>query len=302
MGHPDHVDKTPTRETSYQAPNPAGPLYQDEIDLVDLWILFWSYRRLFLSSAIVVAITAILFLEIFFDVAPRSTVTSIIEVEAAVVDGEFVPAVSSDAVAKRIQYLILPKFVSLGNFASIESIILGTRVKTVPRTRMVEIVSETEDAVLPVTVEFHDQLVDELVAELKQSAYPASPDFRNSLFSFKQGIIRLRSTLTALELATQASESEGSAIASLRRQIALRKNDLQTEIDILVEGVNQLESEIKPKEPHVVVKAGLMGKSPDISKPMAYALIVLVSLFVALLVVVAANFASRVREKMAGEG
>ena len=61
MGHSDHVDKTPTRETIYQAPNP-GPLYQDEIDLVDLWILFWTYRRLFLSSAIVVAITAILFL------------------------------------------------------------------------------------------------------------------------------------------------------------------------------------------------------------------------------------------------
>ena len=212
------------------------------------------------------------------------------------------PAVSSGAVAKRIEYVILPKFASLENFASIESIILGTRVKTAPKTRMVEIVSETEDDVIPVTVEFHDQFVDELVAELKQSAYPVSPDVRNSLFSLKQGIIRLRGTLTALELATQASESEGSAIASLRRQIALRKHDLQTEIGILVEGVKQLESGITSKEPHVVVKAGLMRKSPGISKPTAYVLIVLVSLFVALLVIVAVNFVSRVREKMADEG
>ena len=47
---------------------PAGYINQwrdDETDLVDLWIMMWSYRKLFVSSVILIAVIGILCFELF---------------------------------------------------------------------------------------------------------------------------------------------------------------------------------------------------------------------------------------------
>ena len=59
-----------------EPPYPAVYINQwqeDEIDLVDLWIVMWSYRRLFLSSAILMVVIGILCFELFYIEKPTST-------------------------------------------------------------------------------------------------------------------------------------------------------------------------------------------------------------------------------------
>ena len=63
----------------------------DELDLVDLWIAMWSYRKVFLSSVILVAVVGILYFEFAYRAkpgpgpspspSPMSTVRSLIEIE-----------------------------------------------------------------------------------------------------------------------------------------------------------------------------------------------------------------------------
>jgi uncharacterized protein involved in exopolysaccharide biosynthesis len=43
----------------------------DEIDLVDLWIVMWSYRKLFLSSLILVAVIGIVCFELLYNPKPE---------------------------------------------------------------------------------------------------------------------------------------------------------------------------------------------------------------------------------------
>ena len=105
-----------TGEPSYPAGD-TNPWQDDEIDLVDLWIVMWSYRKLFLSSVILVAVIGILYFEFAYKAKPgsTSTVRSLIEIEN-IVDGKRLPVLVPDVLIKRIEFTILPKLSSLSEF------------------------------------------------------------------------------------------------------------------------------------------------------------------------------------------
>jgi hypothetical protein len=298
-----------------ERPHPVvytNPLQDDEIDLVDLWIVIWSYRKLFLSSVILFAVIGILYFELAYNVKkPTSTVRSVIEIESIIDEGERIPILELDVLIKRIQYSKLPRFSSLSEFEQIKPLIMATRVSPVKRVApirqesysyIVEIVTKVPTGEIADSSRFHGQLVDEIMPELNKSAELTKIGIHDNIFAARSRIVNLKGSIIGLE--QDLLEEANSQVASnqlLKDEIGLRKANVQSEIDILTERVKYLELTLSNTGSLVLLKAGVSwNSSRPIKKSKAYSIILISSLFLAPLLTMGAIFARKVKERMAG--
>jgi hypothetical protein len=288
-----------------ERPHPVvytNPLQDDEIDLVDLWIVLWSYRKLFLSSVILVAVVGILCFEFAYDPKSMSTVHSILEIESFIDDGKRISIVDPDVLIKRIEYSKLPRFSSLGEFEQIKPLIMATSISRIKKgSGIVEIVTKVPAGEIADSSRFHGQLVDEILLELKESAELIKVGIQDNLFSAKRSIVNLRGLIIALEQdLPDGTDSQVASNQSLQDEITLRKANIQSEIDILTERVKYLELTLSNTGSLVLLKAGVSGNPTGVAKPVAYSIILMLSLFLALLLTMSVIFARKVKERMAG--
>jgi hypothetical protein len=287
-------------ESSY----PAGYAKQwrdDEIDLVDLWIVMWSYRKLFISSVILVSAIGILCFELLYDSKPASKVRSVIEIESIIIDGRRMLVVDPDVLIKRIEFAMLSRISSLNEFEQNKSLIMATKVSRISKdSDIVEIVSMVPARDLADLLPFHGQLVDEIMLELKKSAELLTAGVHDTLFSVKSRIVNLNGLRIALEQ-EQLGEvnSQITPNQSLQNKIALSKANIQSEIDILIERVKYLELSLSNEGAHVLLKAGVSSNSKRFTKPVAYTMIFIMSLLLALFLTMGVIFARKVKERMA---
>jgi hypothetical protein len=287
-----------------ERPHPVvytNPLQDDEIDLVDLWIVMWSYRKLFLSSVILVAVVGILCFELAYDPKSMSTVHSILEIESFIDDGKRISIVDPDVLIKRIEYSKLPRFSSLGEFEQIKPLIMATSISRIKKgSGIVEIVTKVPAGEIADSSRFHGQLVDEILLELKESAELIKVGIQDNLFSAKRSIVNLRGLIIALEQdLPDGTDSQVASNQSLQDEITLRKANIQSEIDILTERVKYLELSLSNTGSLVLLKAGVSGNPTGVAKPVAYSIILMLSLFLALFLTMGVIFARKVKERMA---
>jgi len=293
---------------------------EDEIDLVDLWIVMWSNRKLFLSSAILVAVVGILYFEFAYQAKPSSTSTStststvrsLIEIESIVTNGKRIPVLVPDVLMKRIEFTMLPKLLSLSEFEHIKQLIMTTQVSQLSGGgSLVEIVSETPDGDVVDISRFHDQLVNDILLELEKSAALLPDDVRNAIFSAKNKIIKLKELIYTLEQELfNRANSQVTSDQPFQVDIALRKVNIQSEIDLLTKRIQFLESKSSSTGSLVLLRAGVSSDSTPstpstpsrLAKPVVYSMILMLSVFLGLFLTMCVIFARKVKERMAAEG
>ena len=299
MGKVENNENPGTNERSYL----AGYVEQrpeDEIDLVDLWIVMWSHRKLFLSSAILVVVIGILCFELFYSPKSISTVRSIIEIESIILDGNRISILDPGVLTKRIEIAKLPRFSSLSEFQQIKPSILTTTAS--PGSNIVEIGSKLPTGDMVDLSRFHGQLVDEILMELNASAQLLKAGIQESLFSVKSRIVSLKGMLITLEQGSSDGVNSGETSNRLKQEeIALRRSNFESEIEILTERMKYLETTLSKTGSRVLLKAGVQENSKGLAKPVAYTMILILSLILALFVTMGVIFARKVKERMATE-
>ncbi len=275
---------------------PAGYSSQwrdDEIDLVDLWLAMWSYRKLFLLSAISAVVIGTLCFELFFNTGPTYSVRSVIEIESTINGGKLI---------NRVQYSKLPRFSGLSEFEPVKSLVMGTTISSVKKgSGIVEIVSKTPACETDRLSRFHRQLVDEILMELNASGQSSISGFQESLFSARSRIVSLQGILIALASGSlDGADSRETSNRLNPEEIALRKSNVESEIEILTERMKYLEAELSKAGSHVLLEAGVSEKG--IAKTRPYTFIFMASLFLALLFTMGVIFARKVKERVAAGG
>jgi len=301
MSKTENNENSVTSEPSY----PAGytnPWRDDEIDLVDLWIVMWSYRKLFLSSGILVAVIGILCFELLYNAKSVSTVTvrSVIEIESIIADGRRILVVDTDVLIKRIELAMLPRISSLSQFEQIKPHIMATKVFPISKnSNIVEIVSQVAAENRIDLSLFHGLLVDEVIQELKKSTELLTAGVRDTLISVKSRIVNLEGLIIALEQGLlDEVNSQVTSDQSFQNEIALRKASIQSEIDLLTERIKYLELSLSNEGSHVLLKAGVSSETRGSKRPVAYAVIFMLSVFLALFVTMGVIFARKVKDRM----
>ncbi len=226
MSKVENKENSVTNEPSYPV-GYANPWRDDEIDLVDLWIVMWSYRKLFLSSGILVAVIGILCFELLYNPKPASTVTvrSVIEIESIIADGRRISVVDTDVLIKRIELAMLPRISSLSQFEQIKPHIMATKVFPISKnSNIVEIVSQVAAENRIDLSLFHGLLVDEVIQELKKSTELLTAGVRDTLISVKSRIVNLEGLIIALEQGLlDEVNSQVTSDQSFQNEIALKK-------------------------------------------------------------------------------
>jgi hypothetical protein len=290
-----------------EPPYPAVYINQwqeDEIDLVDLWIVMWSYRRLFLSSAILIFVTGILCFELFYLEKPTSSVRSIVEIESVVVRQKKISVIDPDILINRIEYSKLPRFSSLVEFEKIKPLIMTTTASPLKQgSNIVAIVSKASTGDIADVSRFHEQLVDEIQLDLKKSAVMVTAGVNDTLYSLKTRIIQLRRNVINLE--GDLIKRANSQVASNKSAIDIitsKKANLESEIDTLTERIENMELIQSNAGSLVLLRAGVTVNPPGFSKRFAYPMILMLSLLMALFATKGVIFARKVKERMAAEG
>ena len=270
----------------------------DEIDLVDLWLFFWDQRKTFLSSALLIAVIGIVGFRLVYE--PKSIVHSIIEAQSAVVGGKIVATLSADTLVKRLEYVDLPRLASQPEYKQIKPVILATKAVPVNGTNMVEITSETPDSAIGDVAKFQGELIEAIRSELEDSPYSLSGDISDRIYSLNRSVISLQRLISELdqELGVGA-ESQGLSGQSLWNQLDQRKNHMTTELGSLSRDLKYLESALLIVEPRILVRGQVSSKTGGIQSSTAYSLIIVMALFSAIFIVVAAAFVSKVQARMA---
>ena len=272
----------------------------DEIDLVDLWLFFWDQRKTFLSSALLIAVVGIVGFSLVYDPKPVSIVHSIIEAQSVVVDGKIVATLSADTLVKRLEYVDLPRLASQPEYKQIKPVILATKAVPVNGTNMVEITSETPDSAIGDVAKFQGELIEAIRSELEDSPYSLSGDISDRIYSLNSTVISLQRLISELdrELGIGA-ESQDLSGQSLWNQLDQRKNHMTTELGSLSRDLEYLESALLIVEPRILVRGQVSSKTGGIQSSTAYSLIIVMALFSAIFIVVAAAFVSKVQARMA---
>ena len=302
MSKVENNENSVKSEPSY----PAGytnPWRDDEIDLVDLWIVMWSYRKLFLSSVILVAVIGIVCFELVYNPKSASTATarSVIEIESIIIDGRRISVVNTDVLIKRIELAMLPRISSLSQFEQIKPHLMATTVSPIDvGSNIVEIVSQVAAKNMSDLSRFHDLLVDEVVQELKKSVELLTAGVRDTLILVKSRIVNLEGLIIALEqdLLDEVNSQVGSD-QSLQNEIALKKANIQSEIDMLTERIKYQELSLSNEGSHVLLKAGVTSETRGSKRLVAYVVIFMLSVFLALFVTMGVIFARKVKNRMA---
>jgi hypothetical protein len=275
----------------------------DEIDLVDLWIFFWKRKSLFLSSAILVTIVGIVSFEMLYAPKQSSTVRSLVEVSEISVGSFNATNAYSAAVARRIAFVDLPGYASEKQFEDISSYVLSTTVSEIQGTSLIEILTNAPAETVTEVSRFHDRITSQMISNLNNSPYVLEGSLREQLVALDNGVRRLKILLNdfspgirrdddALSLSKQA----GSTSADMRL------DTIMLEIDGISAKLKSMEANLPTINPRVVVVGSVSEKVSGIKKSTAYALIILLALFLALLVVAGSAFAARVKERMAVRG
>lgn len=300
-----HKENEATRVSGYTV-NSTQLVQEDEIDLVDLWITMWSYRKLFLSSAILVAIVGILFFELLYNEKPTvtATVRSIIEIGSKTVSGTQFLVESPDVLAHRIEISKLREFSSMSSFSKISSFIMSTSIIPYHKTHMLEFRNVVPVSAVTEVSEFHGQLVEAILLDIKEASNSLMAGTRDTLFTVKSRMIELRGLQISLDQDLKASDHSGAGLSqSSLYEMELRKENIQAEIDILQERAGNLEQMLSDTGSVILLKADVSEKSTSgMNKPQAYSLIIVTSLVLAVFVTMAAIFIKNVKQRMAGEG
>jgi hypothetical protein len=206
----------------------------DEIDLVDLWLFFWSRRKLFVSSTILIAMVGIVVFEMYYGPRQVTMVHSVIGLQNAVVNGKVVSTVTPDALAKRIEYIDLPRIAAEQENNQIKPMILATKAVPIKGTNMVEITSEAPDSAISDVTKFQGQLVEEINLELRGLSYSLSGDISDRMYSLNRSVISLKRLTSELNLGLWPGvEEQDSSSQSFRDQPGQRKKQITTELDSL---------------------------------------------------------------------
>ena len=288
----------------------AGYIYQgreDQIDLVDLWIVMWAYRKLILSSLVLVAVIGILCFELFYNVKPASkvkpasTVRSVIEIETI----KRIPIVDPDVLIKRIEFTMLPRISSLSEFAANKRLIMTTSASRISNgSNIVVIANKIPDGKVADISRFHDQLVEDILQELKESAVLLTANVHDAIFKARKRIIVLDGSKINLERELLAkANSQDRKHQERVDELTLRKTNIQSEIDLLTQRIEYLELQLLNTGSRVLLKAQVLEKPLSSSnRTLAYSVIVMISIFFAALLTMGVIFARKVKERMAAEG
>jgi hypothetical protein len=227
-------------------------------------------------------------------------------------DGERVSVVDAGVLIKRIELVMLPRISSLSQFEQIKPLIMATKISRVRTSEVrgkredsniVEIVSKVPAREVDDLSRFHDLLVDEVVQELKKSAGLLTAGVRDTLISVKSRIVNLEGLIIALEQGLlDEVNSQVTSDQSLQNEIALKKANIQSEINLLTERIKYLELSLSNEGSHVLLKAGVSSETRGSKKPVAYVVIFMLSVLLALFLTMVVIFARKVKDRMAAEG
>ena len=300
MSKVENNEDTVTSEPIYA----AGYLNQsreDETDLVDLWIAIWSYRKVILSSVIIVAAIGIACFELLYNSKSASTVRSEIGIESIISNGKHVPIVDLEVLIKRIQHVLLPRISSLNQFDQIKPLIKATKVSRISKnSNIVRIVSKVAAGDIADFSRFHGQLIDNIMLELKKSAGSSHTEVRDTLTLIKDRIANLEGLIITLEQDRQNEiNSQATSDQILHNQIVLTKSDIRSEIDLLTDRINSLELSLSNEGSQVLLNAAVSKRPARLRKPVAYAMIFMASVLLGLFATMIVIFARKVKDRMA---
>jgi len=299
----DTLENKPARETiriyDYDVADRS-----DETDLVDLWIFFWKRKSLFLSSVILVSIVGIVCFEMLYVPKRISTVRSLVEVSEISVERLEPTNAYSAALARRITFADLPGYALEKEFESIAPYVMSSSINAIEGTNLIEILTNVPSGAVAEVSIFHDRFTTQIVADLKSSPYASNGSLREELLvSVNDGVRRLRNQLNGFyrglrhddDMQTLSKQADSAA-----RNIRL--DTIILEIDEISEELELLEAILLEIKPRVVVVASVSEKVSGMKKSVAYSLIILLAIFLAIFIVVGGAFAARVKERMAGRG
>jgi hypothetical protein len=228
-------------------------------------------------------------------------VRSVIEIESIIDGGERISIVDPDVLIKRIEFTMLPRFSSLSEFAQIKPLVMATKTARISKdSNIVEIVSKMPAGDVAVLSRFHDQLVDDILLELKKSAVLLTTGVHDTLLSVKSRIVNLKGLIITLEQdLLNRDNSQVMPNQLLQDEIALRKANIQSEIDILTERTKYLELTLSNTGSLVLLKTGVSQNSSGLKKSKAYSIILMLALFLALFLTIGVIFSRKVKERMA---
>jgi len=296
------ADNTLVKESAGQ-PDYPGSLQVDEIDLVDLWLLFWAHRKLFFSSAIMIAVLGIVYFEAIYEPKQVSTVRSIIEIQSNVMDGTMVTILSPVSLAKRIEYVDLPEISLAPEYKTIRPYIMATVANPVGETNIIEIVSVVPESATVDVSKFQTQLVEQIYSENKDSSHPLSEYLADKFVSLNKGVSRMQQLMSELDQELRpVANSQGVSNQSFRNQLDSWKNGLAAELNSLSIDIKYLESVASKFEVRILVRGRVSSGSVVINTSKAYTLTFVLAFVLAIFIVIVVAFASKVKDRMAGRG
>ena len=273
--------------------------HSDEIDLIDLWIFFWNRRKVFASSVILIAILGIVCFELVYVPKEISSVHSMIEVHEGLPNQANAVIAFTGMLARRMNIVDLPRHASAQEFDAVRSYVLSSSVGAIPGTSFIEIVTNTPAGSIDGVVKFHRSLLAQIVTKLENTPFHLNDDLENKSESINRGVIRLRSLMRDLDdLLRRDDNTQLFSSPSIQDDVNTRLTLLTAQIDELSQSVSTLDLGQQKVHPRVLAAASVSQKTAGLKKSVAYVLICLLAVFLAIIIIVGSTFAAKVKERM----
>lgn len=270
----------------------------EPVDLVDLWIVIWSYHRIFLWSAMVVFIAGIAYIELLAIQRSVSTLNSVIELKRFAFRGMEIKASDTGTLASRLKLVDLPIYAAMNEFKPIESEIKLTNISHSGRSDLVVISTDTLTSKSDLVAEFHHRLLDDLSRDLSRTANTATTAIRDDLYQVKAKDVRLQAMIKAFDRELEEmSDSEIPPSFVQRNEILARKEALEVEVGLLRQKADNLDSFLNGELFMILTRAEEAVK--PVNRIKSYSLFAGLALFSAFFVTMGVTFAAKVRQRMA---
>ena len=291
-------DKTATETAVGQDIDNA--VRHSETDLVDLWILFWDRRILFIVVTVLALVLGFAAFKIAYKPKQVATISSLVQTQEIPV-GQIVAAYAyTAALARRTKMVELPRLASAEEFSAIRPYVLSTSVSEIQKSNLIEIVTHAPPGLTEEVSRFHQHLTVAMIDEInltsrnlvdQTDAYFLSiRDDMDQVLALFYGLeSQLQQTDTGVEQANTAAVGEVQAV--LER--------IRLEFDNISEGIKMLRSGIMSLNPRALVTAKVVQRSVGVRAKLAYVVIVSFSLFLGIFVVVGSSFLAKVRQRKA---
>jgi hypothetical protein len=294
------TENTSVRESAglpdYRTSIPDG-----EIDLVDLWLFFWGRRKLFVSSAILFAVIGIAGFEMLYVSKQMVTVRSVIEVQELLLGQTDVTIQYANAFSKRIKHADLPRVASIEEFKPIKSHLMSTSINPIKGTSLIELVTVAPVGLSTEVSRFHVQLTEKIVSELKSSSRELNADLHYQFNELGGGVAQMQDMMEGLKAVVRRN----AAVQNLSNQpnqieINVKMGDLSAQLIETAKGLKVLGLMLRDINPRALDVASISERSIGMKKPIAYSLIIILSIFAGIVVILVDSFASRVKDRVAG--